>query len=469
MRNRRKIQAALTALVFVASAAFPHFTDSAVFSGNVCAVAGEPEFQTMTLSDDGKDYLIITGAENVGEELVIPSEIDGTAVRAVSANAFENNQNIKSLVISEGVAQIDDYVFSGCSNLENVTIPDTVTKVSIRSFLGTKWLREKMKSQEFLIEGNGILLCYNVQSTKKDVEVPSDVTVIAKAAFSGAIFIESVKLGKNVERIEEDAFNECSNLKKINIGSNVKIIGYNAFYSCGFKSISFPKYTKIEGINVNLFRDEKSQKPFPNGVVLRSYSNSSLQMYAENNNLKFEEYYNCYDVDKDCTVDSSDIIYEKNYLAMCSQNNSNEYDADVNENSKANIFDLIRLKNHILSGEAEKDSDRDVYEVYQGETTAPVTTAVTTSAAKTSTTASVKATTAATTSVPKTLSTAAKTTTAATASVPKTSSTAAKTTTAVSTAVTASKQSVTTADSKSSDISGSATAKTSLTGNNKGE
>ena len=52
-----------------------------------------------------------------------------------SAPWADDRDNIRSVVIEDGVASIGSYAFSGCSNLKSITIPDSVTNVGEYAFI----------------------------------------------------------------------------------------------------------------------------------------------------------------------------------------------------------------------------------------------------------------------------------------------------------------------------------------------
>lgn len=58
--------------------------------------------------------------------------ISGTG--AIANNAFVDNNNIKLVVIEEGVTSIGNYAFASCSSLTSVTIPGSVTTISNYAF-----------------------------------------------------------------------------------------------------------------------------------------------------------------------------------------------------------------------------------------------------------------------------------------------------------------------------------------------
>ena len=51
-------------------------------------------------------------------------------------------QEIKVVVIRDGITTVGDYAFAGCSNLQEVTLPGSVEIVGVFSFKGCTGLRE---------------------------------------------------------------------------------------------------------------------------------------------------------------------------------------------------------------------------------------------------------------------------------------------------------------------------------------
>ncbi len=84
--------------------------------------------------EEGK--AVITGYTGDDEHLVIPSHIDGLAVYSIASRAFED-YSFKSVIISEGVEEIDWFAFYRCENLESITIPKSVRKIGHSAFEGS--------------------------------------------------------------------------------------------------------------------------------------------------------------------------------------------------------------------------------------------------------------------------------------------------------------------------------------------
>ena len=77
-----------------------------------------------TLEDDYT--CTITGYNGSAANVTIPSTIYGYKVSALSDTAFLSNKNIRSVLIPNGVLRIGALCFDSCTNLQEITIPDSV-------------------------------------------------------------------------------------------------------------------------------------------------------------------------------------------------------------------------------------------------------------------------------------------------------------------------------------------------------
>jgi len=75
--------------------------------------------------------VIITKYIGKGGDVVIPAEIDGKKVTAIGnifqeTGAFQDCTTLTSVIIPDGVTEIQDNAFQGCTSLKTVTIPASV-------------------------------------------------------------------------------------------------------------------------------------------------------------------------------------------------------------------------------------------------------------------------------------------------------------------------------------------------------
>ena len=152
------------------------------------------------------------------------------SVTVIENWSFSGCAGLTNVVIGSSVKYIGDFAFSGCAGLTSVTIPDGVTKIGVGTFLK----------------------CHGLTN----VTIPASVTRINAQAFGGCRSLSLVTLPNRVADIGYSAFNGCTNLVSINIPANVTNIGKDAFMGCiSLKAFSVDasnmSYTSVEGVLFN--------------------------------------------------------------------------------------------------------------------------------------------------------------------------------------------------------------------------
>ena len=110
------------------------------------------------------------------------------------------------------VVGTDYYAFIGCTELETVSFPESVTTLGYGSFAG----------------------CIGL----KGVNIPSGVVSVPDAMFYGCTSLDGVVLPDGIVTIGHSAFYNCSGLTEIVIPASVELIDEYAFYGCtGLKRI----------------------------------------------------------------------------------------------------------------------------------------------------------------------------------------------------------------------------------------
>ncbi|MCL1793050.1 MAG: leucine-rich repeat protein [Oscillospiraceae bacterium] len=77
---------------------------------------------------ESNEKITITGYEGNEEMLVIPEEIDGLPVAAVSNGAIKSNE-LKTLFLTRNITSLSVRAISNCPNLETLYISDSITKM----------------------------------------------------------------------------------------------------------------------------------------------------------------------------------------------------------------------------------------------------------------------------------------------------------------------------------------------------
>ncbi|MDD7193756.1 MAG: leucine-rich repeat protein [Clostridiaceae bacterium] len=199
---------------------------------------------------------------------------------------------IKEVVIGEGVTSIGAYAFYNCKNLESVTIPKSVTGINRYAFSGCSSMTTvNFNAENCSINSNAFNNCAIITlNIGANVNVLPDINTLETAtfaegatkvpdyAFSGCYNLKSVTIPNTATNIGREAFYNCSSLENITIPDNTTNIGEYAFYNCtNIESITVPE--KVSFIGYNAF-----------------YGCSSLtavNFNAENCECGYNAFYNC--------------------------------------------------------------------------------------------------------------------------------------------------------------------------------
>ncbi len=187
-------------------------------------VIDDRELVAVFSSDDPLDAIVFADADvkalcvanwdtNGDGELSYLEAAEVSSIR----NVFQGNTSIDSfdeLQFFVVLRKLMPNVFSGCSNLTSVTIPNFVTSIGDNAFKN----------------------CSGLTS----VTIPNSVTTIGSYVFSDCSSLTSVTIGNSVTSIGTSAFSNCSGMTSVTIGNSVTSIGSNAFYNCsGLTSVYY--------------------------------------------------------------------------------------------------------------------------------------------------------------------------------------------------------------------------------------
>ena len=160
-------------------------------------------------------------------------------VSTIWANAFKNCENLSVLSLSEGLKTIagtvngDNGAFSGCTMLDEVTLPNTLETLGNYAFHNCTFL----ESLTILDRGDHALSiganAFSGTRLSGTLILPAKVSAIGASAFQGTpIAALDIQGGENLHAIGEDAFRGCQALVTVSLPGNVATIGARAFQNC---------------------------------------------------------------------------------------------------------------------------------------------------------------------------------------------------------------------------------------------
>ena len=144
--------------------------------------------------------------------------------RNVPQKAFSGYKALEKVVIAEGVRSIDDYAFSGCSNLTEFTLPSTINSFGRSPITSDQTLHlyyngsvETWLNITFANPGTGGVNASNPLSNEKailyiDNQPVTELIInsdIPSYAFNGYLALTKVTLGEGVTSIGYSAFGDC--------------------------------------------------------------------------------------------------------------------------------------------------------------------------------------------------------------------------------------------------------------------
>ena len=131
--------------------AVPITASAAESQESVSATYGDFEY---TLEDDYT--CTITKYNGSAANVTIPSTIYGYKVSALSDTAFLSNKNIRSVIIPNGVLRIGALCFDSCTNLQEITIPDSVMHIVRSGDAGSGGFLQFCDSLKEITLGSGL-------------------------------------------------------------------------------------------------------------------------------------------------------------------------------------------------------------------------------------------------------------------------------------------------------------------------
>lgn len=129
-------------------------------------------------------------------------------------NSYQSK--IKSIVVEEGVTALGQYLFSGCSNVKEISLPQSLARIEMRCFQ----------------------YCRNLQGT---ITIPEQVSYIGQRAFWYCEKIEEIVFSPKQTTIEIQTCDHCISLSDVVLPQGLQTISENAFAYTALKQIDIPE------------------------------------------------------------------------------------------------------------------------------------------------------------------------------------------------------------------------------------
>ena len=255
------------------------------------------------------------------ENIVISGAVD------VPRYMFEKCTGLKEVILKNGILSVGEYVFKGCSSLESVifenvalkkisvdmfsgcsalssiALPDSVTEIEKYAFFETGLINIQLPEKLTLIGAYAFCNCKNLEQ----VQLPSQLKELGNGAFSSCENLAQIQLPSQLNKLGIDAFRDCTSLDKIDIPAGLKQIESATFCNTGLTSVTLHEgLTKIEdwafhdclklkkiripksvtdigglalGIRYNM--GNGAEEVIPGGFTVEGYTGSAAERYVK--------------------------------------------------------------------------------------------------------------------------------------------------------------------------------------------
>ena len=210
----------------------------------------------------------------------------GSNVKHIGKEAFMNCV-FEEIVLPEGLESIDDGAFRNCGELNHISLPESLKEIGSGVFEASSYIESFGGESAFVYDERHVIDGYRLVAFAMGglgeygtytEEVPSEVKIIDKGAYSGAMSLGEIILPEGLDEIGPSAFAQCFYLKSITIPASVSKIYYDAFSECE---------ERIEWIKIKRSESMIEAVPSENGDWLAFDCTNDCPIYVPANTLNW--------------------------------------------------------------------------------------------------------------------------------------------------------------------------------------
>jgi len=222
-------------------------------------VPANPASDFITYIED--DGVVISGFCGRDATVVVPAEIDGRPVKALSEGAFDGRDWLTSISLPDGLQTIGEMAFTGCDSLSSFAVSSGNSRF------------QAIDGVLFTADGKA-LVAFPPGKKATEYQIPDGAEKIGEHAFWGCNSLMLVSLPDGLKIIGESAFACCESLTSVVFPDTLKTIGDKAFYGCDSLdsftvSSGNSQFQAVDGV---LFTaDGKTLVAFPPGKKATEY------------------------------------------------------------------------------------------------------------------------------------------------------------------------------------------------------
>ena len=161
------------------------------------------------------------------KELTIPGSVKNFDL------SLQNSGNLEKLVFSEGVEELSsNMMVYGCSKLKEIDLPSTLKLISQSGAFSGATALESINLPDGLAFAEDIGSVFSDCSALTSIVLPESIAKIPSGTFNGCTSLASVTAKGEISAIGNSAFQECKSLTQLALPGQLTSIGYSAFQDC---------------------------------------------------------------------------------------------------------------------------------------------------------------------------------------------------------------------------------------------
>lgn len=151
-------------------------------------------------------------------------------VKNIGDLSFYGCTELKSISIPSSVSKIGDLAFAGCKNLINISLPDGLQSIGENAFARCEALQSIRLPNTLLHIGYQAF--YNCSSLTS-IRVPQSVSNLGASVFAYCTSLMQAVIDCPIPTLPRWTFYGCTSLKNVSLSPSIRNIGQYAFYDCG--------------------------------------------------------------------------------------------------------------------------------------------------------------------------------------------------------------------------------------------